>query len=82
VTAIGLDVQCVVEEVGGACCGTEAAKGAKRMEVGVAVIEKTCGDWGRKNEDVLDPLLGAQFSDNASEKRRVGGGFGRHFTQR
>jgi hypothetical protein len=38
------------------------------MKVGSPVIEKSSGDRSGKNEDVLDPLLGAQFSENSSEK--------------
>jgi hypothetical protein len=38
------------------------------MQVGSSVIKETCSDRSSKNEDVLDPLLGAQFSENSSEK--------------
>ena len=68
VTAIGLNVHGVVEEVCGACCCAKATEGAKRLKVGISVIENPCGDRSGKNEDVLDPLLGAQFSDDSSEK--------------
>jgi hypothetical protein len=67
VTAIGLDVHGVVEKVCGACCRAKATERAKRLKVGISVIEKPCSDRSSKNEDVLDPLLGAQFSENSSE---------------
>ncbi|CAB4637835.1 unannotated protein [freshwater metagenome] len=82
VTTIGLEVHGVVEEICGAGCSAEASEGAERMKVCVSVVEETCGDWRSKNEDVLDPLLWAQFSDDASEKGWTGSGVGRHLTQR
>jgi hypothetical protein len=38
------------------------------MKVGSSVVENPCGDRSSKNENVLDPLLWAKFSENSSEK--------------
>jgi hypothetical protein len=40
------------------------------MKVGSSVVENPCGDRSSKNENVLDPLLWAKFSENSSENTK------------
>jgi hypothetical protein len=65
---IGLDVHRIVEEIGRTRCRTETTECGKRSKVGIAVIENAGGQWSGKDQDVLDPLLWAQFTNDSAEE--------------